>query len=74
MKNNVFIPLYARFMATLSVLDSFTLSQKDNVLTLDVEIAECKQSFTGSLPELDIMMVALGGWLTQLPKSIWEGR
>lgn len=74
MKKNVFIPLYAKFMATLSVLDSFTLSQKENVLTLDVEIGVHKTSFTGSLPELDIMMVELGNWLTQLPKSIWEGR
>lgn len=61
-------------MATLSVFDSFSLTQKDNVLTLEAEIAEHKKSFTGSLPELDIMMVELGNWLVQLPKSIWNDR
>lgn len=71
MRRNAFVPLYSKFMATLSVLDSFSLTQKDNILTLEAEIAEHKKSFTGSMPDLDIMMVELGSWLTQLPKSIW---
>jgi len=74
MRQNAFVPLYSKFMATLSVLDSFSLTQKDNVLTLEAEIAEHKKSFTGSMPDLDVMMVELGNWLVQLPKSIWEGR